>query len=295
MDVNPAVFIFFYGQMWWNHVSAETQGPANFSSPTMLPTVATTVGDTEITSQTYLTQTRKLGDSIKNNRPLSTAKPQHPITEEPKSHNEHIIAAVVIGVILIVMIVVIVSIFLWRRWKTADLPLPHWAGRSPFADGDLPEIATDKEVANGLKRVSVLSLLPWKFNKETQLLEPAEGSLSESKQNLDALSRCDTEETESSPTVTGNSVSSTSEQTAISGEPGSLVEVPLQAHSPEPLDLPPPPSWIGGTTGDLCPGPSESFSPEPNAEIQCPVPDVSYQNPSETLLLPPPPDELLSN
>nr|XP_060613043.1 protein EVI2B [Anolis sagrei ordinatus] len=291
MNTNPTVLIFFCGQIWWNPIFAETKGAANSSSPAPLPTVRVTEVDTISTTQIHSSQTR---GSTKNNRPLSTAKPRQPITEGPKSHNEHVLTAVVIGVTLIIMIAVIVGIFLWRRWRKAALPLPHWAGRSPFADGDVPEVATDKEVANGLKRVSVLSLLPWKFNKETQLLENADGPLSESRQDLDTASRCDTEE--SGPTATGNSGSSASEQTAVSEEPSDMVDVPLQAYSPEPLNLPPPPNWLGGLNGDLGPTQAEPVSLDPYAEIHHPMPPVAnYQIPSEALLLPPPPDELLSN
>nr|XP_008119483.1 PREDICTED: protein EVI2B [Anolis carolinensis] len=298
MSTNPTILMFFCGQIWWNPIFAETKGAANSStstsSPSLIPSVTATETDTIFTTQMHSSQTRTLGGSTKNNRPLSTAKPQKPITEGPKSHNEHVLTAVVIGVTLIIMIAVIVGIFLWKRWRKAASPLPHWAGRSPFADGDVPEVAPDKEVANGLKRVSVLSLLPWKFNKETQLLENADGPLSESRQDLDTASRCDTEE--SGPTATGNSVSSTSEQTAVSEEPSDMVDVPLQTYSPEPLNLPPPPNWLGGLNGDLGPTQPESLSLEPYAEIHHPMPlDATYQTPSEALLLPPPPDELLSN
>ncbi|XP_020642472.3 protein EVI2B [Pogona vitticeps] len=291
METHPALLLVLWAQLPRNIISAETKGlPASTPPPAKLP-----ITRADIRTQPWTPPPSESDDSAKNNRELFTTEPSHPRTEAPASHDGHLIAAVIIGVTLIVMIVVIVGIFLWRRWKRAASPLPHWAGRSPFADGDLPDVSAEKESGQGPKRVSVLSLLPWKLNKDTELLENAEGPSSASEQNLELPpGPPGSQETESCPTMTGNSDSSASMQTTLSEEPIGLVEVPLQPDAPGPLDPPPPPNGLGEIHGDLCPNPSESLLPQPITDAQCPVPlDPSYQTPEEAL--PPPPEDLLFN
>ncbi|XP_063002634.1 protein EVI2B [Elgaria multicarinata webbii] len=282
MDTPPIVLVFFYGQLWWNYVSA------NPTPPNPRPAV--------IGPPARLQQTSTSGDPVKDGRQTPTTKPGLPPGEEPKPYDGHTIAAVLIGVILTVMIIVIVGIFLWRRWrKASSSPLPHWAGRSPFADGDIPDVGAEKEPAPGVKRTSVLSLLPWKFNKDTQLLESVGGEASEPEQNLEASSKCGAEETgkRSSLATTGNSVSSTSLETGVSEGSSILTHVPLQADDPDPLELPPPPNWLGEVNGDLSPNHPETLSVQASTENQCAVPvdQLSSQNPGEAMLLPPPPED----
>ncbi|XP_028563651.2 protein EVI2B [Podarcis muralis] len=283
MDSRAIVLVFFYGQLWWN-VS------------TTLPITTTAVVGTGGKNPIQSYETSEPGDPVKFNQQTPTTQPQVPAAEDPKPHDGgHFIAAVVIGVILTVMIVIIVGIFLWRRWRRSATPVPHWAGRSPFADGEVPDTTADKEPSQDTRRTSVLSFLPWKFNKDTQLLENAQGQLSESSQGPDVPPICGAEESgmQSSSTATASSASM---QTAISEEPCSLIDVPLQSDSPEPLDLPPPPNWLDGANEDLCPKQTESLSLEPIAEIQGSGSLVlSHQIPGEELLLPPPPEDLLSN
>ncbi|KAJ6657891.1 hypothetical protein lerEdw1_001811 [Lerista edwardsae] len=280
--MDTIVLIFFFGQLWWNHLSAEIKVPANSSSPT------------------YLYSTHKSGVLIQNERrkttpaPPSSVKPWATEYQELPDHDGHLIAAVIIGVILMSMIIVIVGIFLWKRWRRTDTSVPHWAGRSPFADGDIADVTTNKEPVHGIKRSSVLSLLPWKFNKDTQLLESDEGQLSESRASLDALPSCGAEETvgQSSPIANNNSISSTSMQTSVCTSPSNLSDI--QSAIPEPLDLPPPPNWLQGVNEDLCPISNESHLLEKNADAQCSVaPGLIHQNLGEESLLPPPPEDFI--
>lgn len=210
--------------------------------------------------------------------------------KDHKPHDEHVITAVLIGVILIGMVIALLGIFLWKRRKRTAAVDPHWAGRSPFADGDLPDVTADGEpAAHGLKRASVLSLLPWKFNKNTQLLENIEGQLTESKQNLDDASQHGTEE--SNNQLTDNSANA-SMQTSVSDEPISLPDVlsPPGDPLPEPLDLPPPPNWLSGVDEDLASNEAGPLALESKAESP---PALSPQNPGDTSSpLPPSPDAL---
>ncbi|XP_007420439.1 protein EVI2B [Python bivittatus] len=294
MAIKSILLIFIYGQLWWNHTAGKTEGPATVLPPAALVLVGL---DSEPHSSSY--QASKSKVPTKNEEQMPSNNPQLPITtEEPKGAkfaDEHLIVAVIIGVILLFMILIIVAIFLWRQRKRANLPLPHWAGRSPFADGDVPDLTVDKEPAQGIKRMSVLSLLPWKFNKNTQLLENAEDQLSESRQNVDAPQGCGTAgtESESSHTATATLDSSTSIQTQISEEPNNLTDILVQPESPGLVD-PPSSSWPSGVSGDICT--LEPCPLEQNVEFQCSIPpNLSQQNVGEAVLLPPPPEDFLCN
>ncbi|XP_063153299.1 protein EVI2B [Candoia aspera] len=294
MAIKPIILIFIYGQLWWNHTSGKTKGPASVLPSTALVLVGL---DSEPHSSSY--QASKSKDPTKNEQQISSHKPQLPITtEEPKGAevaDEHLIVAVVIGVILLLMILIIIAIFLWRKRKRANSPLPHWAGRSPFADGDMPDHTVDKEPVQGIKRMSVLSLLPWKFNKDAQLLENTEGQLSESRQNVNAPQGCSAAGTESESSYTATAIldSSTSTQTQLSEEPNNLTDISLQPESPRLLD-PPSSSWPHGVNVDICT--HEPCPLEQNVEIQCSIPpDLSQQNVGEAGLLPPPPEDFLCN
>lgn len=282
MVIKPIVLIFIYGQLWWNHTAGEAKGPAGVSL--------------NAESNNFPSQGSQSKDLIKDEQQTSSNKPQLPTTtKEPKHADEHLIAAVVIGAILLLMILIIVAIFLWRQRKKSNLPLPHWAGRSPFADGDMPDLTVDKEPVQSIKRMSVLSLLPWKFSKDTQLLENAEGQLSESRKTLDAPQGSGEAgtESESSHTATATLDSSTSNQTQISEEPNNLTDISLQPESPR-LQDPPLSSWPSGVNGDIF---TPEFGPmKQHVEIQGSLsPDLSQQNVDETVLLPPPPEDFLCN
>ncbi|XP_044286043.1 protein EVI2B [Varanus komodoensis] len=290
MDTHPIILILFCGQLRGSFASAKSTGSANATSPTESPVPITAV----FSSSARFHQTSQPENPTKNGRQTPTTKPRLPAGEEPESFDAHVIVAVLIGIILIFMIIVIVGIFLWRRWKKAAAPLPHWAGRSPFADGDIPDVSAEKDAVPGAKRMSVLSLLPWKFHRDTLLMENAEGQLAESGENLDTTPKPSAEGTEkgSNPATTDNSVSSTSTQVAASEGLSGLVHVPLQSDDLDPPEPPPPPTWLAGElNGDPSLNHTESLSPESATEIQCaPSLDLSHQNP---LQLPPPPEDLM--
>lgn len=297
MGIDPTVLIFFYVQLCCNPLFAVIKGS---SLPATIQTPTTERIDPTTQPFRYSSPTSERRDPVKNGLPMSTASPTVTAMPESKFQNGHIIGAVLIGVILIAMIVVIVGIFLWKRMRRTGSVDPHWAGRSPFADGDVLEITGDKEPVQSSKRASVLSLLPWKFNKDTLLLENAEQQPSEAGHGLDDPNADGAErrDSQSSPTATENSVSSsTSQQTGISDGPGSLTDIPLQPDNllPEPVDLPPPPSWTGEISTDLCPNGNGSLPLQSPVETLCSVPPNSTgELPGEALLLPPPPEGFFS-
>ncbi|XP_060115552.1 protein EVI2B [Heteronotia binoei] len=289
MGTNPIVLIYFYGQLWCSPLSAEIKGLSNSSLPATFQTPTTVRIDPMTQPFSYSPPPSKHRDPAKNEGlPVTSATPMVTTEQGKKLHDGHLIGAVLVGIILMTMIVAIVGIFLWKRLRRRGSVDPHWAGRSPFADGDMLEITTDKDPMQSSKRASVLSVLPWKFNKNTLLLENAEGQLSEPGQSLDdpSANGADKRNSQSSYTATENSISSSASlQTPISDGPGSLTDIPLQSDDllPEPADLPPPPSWTGESSKDLCPntGSLPLQSPE---ETLCSVPP-------NCSLLPPPPEE----
>ncbi|XP_058020221.1 protein EVI2B [Ahaetulla prasina] len=280
MAIKAIVLIFIYGQLWGSYTAGK--GPTGVSldaEPHSFPSQGSQFKD----------PTKNVQQTPSSNLPLPTT------TKGPTLANEHLIAAVIIGAILLLMIVIIVAIFLWRQRKRSDLPLPHWAGRSPFADGDVPDLTVDKEPLQGIKRMSALSLLPWKFNKDAQLLENAEGQLSESRKSLEVPQGSGEAgtESESSHTATATLDSSASSQTQISEEPKNLTDISLQPESPR-LQDPPSASWPRGVNGDIFI--PESLPMEQDVANQGSImPDLPQQNVDEAVVLPPPPEEFLCN
>ncbi|NXS03529.1 EVI2B protein, partial [Oxylabes madagascariensis] len=79
------------------------------------------------------------------------------------------VAALIIGITLIGMALAVTVILLWKCWMRPVLAESHWAGRSPFADGDTPDLFMDSDQGN--KRSSVLFMLPWRLRQGTNLQE----------------------------------------------------------------------------------------------------------------------------
>ncbi|NXX58521.1 EVI2B protein, partial [Scopus umbretta] len=173
--------------------------------------------------------------------------------ELPKAYaepsNGSWIAALIIGIILISMIMAIIIILLWKCCKRPVLVDSNWAGRSPFADGDTPDVFMDSEQAT--KRSSVLFMLPWKLKQDTNLQNDPTAS--------EKLSNCTTRN-ENSPlpppvaecSVAHISVSNTDALPAPTSEAASCVHdsCPHPEALPEPPDLPPPPDWLREPTQD---------------------------------------------
>ncbi|KAG6937759.1 ecotropic viral integration site 2B, partial [Chelydra serpentina] len=300
MDTNHIILIFFYGQLW-RSLSIEIQRP-----PTNLPSTIfqTQTRNTSIrleknkgnTAPRFLYQSKELAILPKTEKPSAAIMtPQTTATEESESSDGSWIAALLIGIILSGMIIVIIIILLWKCFKKPAQVDPNWAGRSPFADGDTPDIFVEsiKEMEPSIKRTSVLSILPWKINKNTPL---DDSKSSESKERVEKPPSCNTKEksNQSTPTLKGGSGPLA---TNISVSSSNIINVPLPPVSdglsdvcdpplkpilppPESLDLPPPTESL-----DL-PPPTESLDlPPPTESLDLPPP-------TESLDLPPPPDWL---
>ncbi|KAM9525865.1 protein EVI2B [Guaruba guarouba] len=161
------------------------------------------------------------------------------------------IAALIIGIILISMITAIVIILLWKCRRRPGLAYSHWAGRSPFADGDTPDVLIDSDQAT--KRSSALFVLPWKFKQDPNLQQ----ELTAAEQPPDCTT-CN-ENTELPPPIddhaaAGIPASNTEASPAPNTEasPAPIPEAtgcaedssPHSVPSHDSLDLPPPPDWL---------------------------------------------------
>ncbi|XP_044528738.1 protein EVI2B [Gracilinanus agilis] len=253
-----------------------------------------------------------------------------PIKKKPPSSSASSIAGVLIGTILTFMIVAIVVIVLWKCFRKPILHDQNWAGRSPFADGETPDLCVDysRENRKSIKRSSIVSLEIWKPNKSMLLADDLDVKLFESSENLEECPKSDTEKMKDPPngisedstdrSTIGTAISS-SEETELNPapalpaleEPGNQnpdsSNMPLSdfSHLPPPVDsldsevrpplpdsftLPPPPE-------DLLNSQEEYSTKSPNSvsstlETQFPIPpDSSQQALDESL--PPPPTELL--
>lgn len=164
--------------------------------------------------------------------------PPPPLTSEPTSgkgtahkNNHNAIAAILIGTIIISMLVAILMIILWRYLRKPALNDQTWAGRSPFADGETPEMCMDniRESEVSTKRASVVSLMTWKPSKSTLLADDLEVKLFESSEHINDTSNL----------KTGNvkdQVNGLSEDSAD----GSTVGTAVSSSDDADLPLPPP-------------------------------------------------------
>lgn len=147
--------------------------------------------------------------------------------------NYNSVAAILISTILTSMLVAIIIIVLWKCLRKPVLKDQNWAGRSPFADGETPDICMDniRENEVSTKRTSVVSLMTWKPSKSTLLADDLEIKLFESSENTEDANNPQTEKIK-------DQVNGTSEDSADGSTIGTAVS------SSDDADLPPPPPLL---------------------------------------------------
>ncbi|NWQ89535.1 EVI2B protein, partial [Burhinus bistriatus] len=268
MANNQLILVLFYGEVWKSLSTAIPQ-TVSMNKRNAYTSIRSPRADKALPYPLQATGPR----SHKSGRALTaTAPPQFPKAYAEPSDGSWI-AALIIGIILISMITAIIVILLWKCCKRPVLVDSNWAGRSPFADGDTPDVFMDSDQAT--KRSSVLFMLPWKWKQDTNL-----------QQDLTASEKppaCTTsnENSQLPPPAEGCSRASTSNMDA---PPAPTAEAASHARdscphpvaSPESPDLPPPPAWLR----------------EP-AEDQSSDRSKDQEFPSETEEQLPPPPELL--
>ncbi|XP_074045088.1 protein EVI2B [Macrotis lagotis] len=200
------------------------------------------------------------------------------------------IAAVLIGIILTFMLVTIVIIILWKCFKK---PIPNdqnWAGRSPFADGETPDMYMDySREGKSIKRSSIVSLEIWKPNKSMLLADDLDVKLFDSSENFDESPKSDLERMKDQPNGT-------------SEESGDRSTVGTAISSSEEMDLAPAPPPLLDLDESVNQKPDSSnlvendFSHLP-PPLDCLDSENRQSSPplSDSSILPPPPEALLKN
>ena len=125
--------------------SSTRQSPPSVSTPTQQP------------SSTHTSSRKSVSPTVHNIsiQPTPTVKSSprktpgfnfefSRTTNIPKEANyAYSIPAILIGAILTTMLVVVLMIVLWQCLRKPVLNDQNWAGRSPFADGETPDICLD--------------------------------------------------------------------------------------------------------------------------------------------------------
>ncbi|KAB0367444.1 hypothetical protein FD755_020768 [Muntiacus reevesi] len=211
-------------------------------------------------------------------------------TNIPKEANyDNSIAAILIGAILTTMLVVILMIVLWKCLRKPVLNDQNWAGRSPFADGEIPDTCLDNIRENEAfpKRSSIISLMVWKPSKSALLADDLEIKLFESNANTEVSNNPKTEKIK-------DQANGTSEDSGDGSTIGTAVS------SSDDADLPPPPASLLDTEGQEgnksdkstmiteSPLPNESTNLPPS--LDCLNQISEHHNSESKQSFPPPPD-----
>ncbi|NWQ62109.1 EVI2B protein, partial [Neopipo cinnamomea] len=215
---------------------------------------------------------------------LAVTTPAVPTGEDDAGDGSWV-AALLIGIVLLGMILAIIVILLWKCCLRPGpaLASSHWAGRSPFADGDTPDLFLDSDQDN--KRSSVLFMLPWKLKQGPNLQQDPTGSENPSHHTTS------NENGQLPPPAGGGSGAGTaapstdpapapsSETVSAAGDSCAHPDAP-----PEPHDLPPPPDWLREPPEDPRSDPSEhsAFHSEAEAPLP-PAPELLIQETHEPL------------
>lgn len=117
--------------------------------------------------------------------PLFTSEPARGKGTVQKT-KYNVAAAILIGTIIVSMLVAILMVILWKYLRKPVLNDQNWAGRSPFADGETPDMCMDniRESEASTKRASVVSLMTWKPSKSTLLADDLEVKLFGSSEHI---------------------------------------------------------------------------------------------------------------
>lgn len=135
----------------------------------------------------------KTSNSPRNTPPFTLEPTRGKGTAQKTKYN--VVAAILIGTIIVSMLVAILMVILWKYLRKPVLNDQNWAGRSPFADGETPDMCMDniRESEASTKRASVVSLMTWKPSKSTLLADDLEVKLFESSEHINDTNNLKTE------------------------------------------------------------------------------------------------------
>ncbi|NXL50536.1 EVI2B protein, partial [Podilymbus podiceps] len=265
MASNQIILALFYGEIW---KSLSTATPQNVA---MNKRDAYTGIRRPTEEQAALYQLQATGPSLhKSGRAPTVMTPSQFPTPYQEPGDGSWIAALIIGIILISMIMVIIIVVLWKCCKGPVLVDSNWAGRSPFADGDMPDVFMDSDQTT--KRSSVLFMLPWKLKQDTHSQhDPTASEKPPHCTTSNETSQLPPPEDRSAASVSASNMDATPAPTPEAAS-SARDSCPQPAASPESPDLPPPPDWLREPAEDHSSGLGKYQEFHPETEEQLPPP-----------------------
>ncbi|XP_066058062.1 protein EVI2B [Chamaea fasciata] len=251
MASNQVMLVLFCGEIWSSLSAAAPHYPA--TTEIHLCTVATSARADKLP----LHQVQTPGPSLyQPDRAPAATEPQASPGEEGAGDGSWV-AALILGIILIGMVLAVTVILLWKCCMRPALAESHWAGRSPFTDGDTPDLFTDSD--HGTKRSSVLSMLPWRLKQGPNLQEDAVVSEHAAQH---------TTSTEKGPPPPAGGCSGAAPAPAPGPEPANPAAEPCPPPDTpgEGPDLPPPPEWLREPSQEPRSDPSGHSAPPVEAQ-----------------------------
>ncbi|XP_077643754.1 protein EVI2B [Lonchura striata] len=272
MASNQVMLVLFCGEIWSSLSAAAPQHAARTESH--MGTTATSPGADKVPLHQLQATVPSLYQS---DGALATTEPQA-LPGEEEAGDGSWVAALILGSILIGMMLAIMVILLWKCCLRPPLAESHWAGQSPFVDGDTSDLFMDAEP--GTKRSSVLFMLPWRPKQGTSLQEdpavpetpPQHTTSAESGQPPPPAAGCP-------------GASPAPEPASSAAQPCPPPDCPAECS-----DLPPPPAWLREPAEDASSDPSQHSALHVEAEEPQPPPELLTQEVHET---PPQPEHPL--
>ncbi|NXG81278.1 EVI2B protein, partial [Baryphthengus martii] len=288
MAINQLLLVLLYGEIWKSLCTAPPEN-VSVSDSSAHTSIRST---TEDRAPPYQLQTT--GPSLpKSGGALTATTPAQFPEADAEPSDGGWIAALIIGIILLGMIMAIAIILLWKCYRRPVLIDSNWAGRSPFADGDTPDVFMDSDQAT--KRSSVLFMLPWKLKQDTNLQQDPTASeeppqcrtSNENSQSPPPAEGC------SAASISGSNVDSSPVPTSAAAN-STHNSCPHAAASPESPDLPPPPDWLREPTKDQSSDLSkcQEFHSETEEQLP-PPPELLEPEDHEAVPQPPQPEHPL--
>ncbi|NWS01114.1 EVI2B protein, partial [Motacilla alba] len=270
MASNQIMLVLFCGEIWSSLSAAAPHHAARTESHT-----CTTATSARADSPALYQLQAAVPSSQQPDRPPAATEAQA-IPGEEEAEDGSWVAALMLGSILIGMTLAIIVIVLWKCCLRPPLAESHWAGRSPFVDGDTSDLFMDSDP--GTKRSSVLFMLPWRLKQGTNLQEDPTVSENTPQHTTG------TENGQPPPPAAG--CSGASSAPAPEQEPANTAAVSCPPPDPPPecSDLPPPPDWLREPAEEPSSDPSKhSALPLPAEEPQPSPPEPLMQEIHETL------------
>ncbi|NXF09726.1 EVI2B protein, partial [Smithornis capensis] len=266
MASRQVILLLFCGHIWKSFSTAAPQ-PVSMTESNSYTSARSPAADKSL----YQLQTT--GPSLHHPGPALAVTPPQVPSEEEEAGDGSWVAALIIGAILVGMMLAVIGILLWKcyMWPVAVVADPHWAGRSPFADGDTPDLLVDSD--QDTKRSSVLFMLPWKvkqgptFQQDPSGSEtPAPATITNENGQLPLPAGADS--------GAGAAAPSTDPPPAPASDTGNAAggSCPHPDTPAECQDLPPPPDWLRDPPEDLSSDPSKDLALPVEAEEPLPPP-----------------------